>query len=116
MILHSKVLCDGLGWSGRAGNGNSRPHSNQQPSMNQRLYDANIVIFLDRSGKIDVLKNRWGPHGKEVNTDDLIEILCIILAEHLFKGIMKLFQEGMKEKLMCAMKKIIKKESSHDTV
>ncbi len=97
MILHSKVRIDG-GGGGR----------NRMPSLRDLMYSANVAIYLDQKTGVKVHKNRWGATGK-VSTNQLIEILCLILVEQIFNGRMKLFQEGMRIRLIWAIKKIVKR-------
>ena len=79
-----------------------------RPTQRELLYNANLAIYVDHKDGVMIHKNRWGPHGK-VNTDELIEILCRVLVEHVFNGRMQLFQAGMQKRLRYAIKRIVKK-------
>ena len=78
-----------------------------RPTQRELLYNANLVLYVDRKDGVTIHKNRWGPHGK-VSTKELVNILTRILVEHIFGGRMKLFQEGMRWRLKGAINKIVK--------
>lgn len=99
MILNSKVSSDGGGGGG--------PFITR-PSLREKLYRANIVLFVDHEKGVMIEKNRYGQTGKPT-TDELVDILCHILADHAYDGRMKIFQAGLKKFLKRAVKNVLKK-------
>lgn len=101
--INMKASMDGGGPSRSSAGGNLIKH----PTLTERMFRANFVIFVDPRDGVHVAKNRYGPHGK-VSTKDLINVLTRILVEHIFDGRMKLFQEGMRWRLKGVINKIVK--------
>ena len=101
MILHSKVL------SGEGGGGRHNT-SNILLKERERLYNANLALYVDYEKGVLIHKNRWSGITGKVTTKELVNIVCRILAEHIFDGRMKLFQAGMEKRLKWAVNRIIK--------
>jgi len=91
-----------------------RSYKIKRPTLNEKVYSADIIIFLDHIHGIDIYKNRYGQHGKNT-TEELVEILSLILTEHLFNGRLKLFQAGMQTKIKTAINKVIER-GKYDTI
>lgn len=84
-------------------------YSDYRQSFTMKMYQASIVISLAREGKIEIIKNRWGPPKTEdVSTEEVIDIITTILAKHLFCDRMDIFQEGLKQQLIEVINKTIK--------
>ena len=78
-----------------------------KPSFSMMLYEANIVISLDREHNISILKDRYSGINKNLSTAEVIEMLSRILSLYIFKGRMKIFQEAMKTQLIERINDII---------
>jgi hypothetical protein len=85
----------------------TNPYKIKHPTQTERNYNANVIIYVDHRDGVFVAKNRYGPTGK-VDTEVLVDILTITLAEQVFDGRTVIFQEGMKQKFEKAINKIIK--------
>jgi hypothetical protein len=101
MIIHSKESED---CSGGGGGG----YSLRSLSKTMLEHSANVIIYVDHKDGVHIHKNRYGPTGK-ASTEELVNILCHVLAEHVFNGNIKLFQEGMRLRLKKAINRIMKK-------
>lgn len=79
-------------------------------SFNLALYNANIVLSLDNRSNINILKNRFKEFNREddIPLEKAIDILTEMITIHIFKGRVKLFQEGMKIELIKSINKTIK--------
>ena len=75
-------------------------------STTQRIYNADYVLTVDRDGSIYLIKDRYGPPG-QLKLERIIDLLSHILALAKFKGMTKVFEEGMKQELIKAIKKIV---------
>ena len=78
-------------------------------SMNMKIYNADIVISLDKDAKVHILKNRYHwTHVNELSVDSVIDIITDILARNLFNNRLDIFREGLKTELIKSIKKTIK--------
>lgn len=71
-----------------------------------REYQAELIFTIERDGAIHIIKNRRGVTG-EIGVETAIEMFSHIITKRKFKGIMKLFQEGMKREIIKAIKNVI---------
>lgn len=73
------------------------------------LYRANIAFIIDGRGRMDIIKCRYGEAKQDLSLEEGIELFSDILAKARYKGITKIFEEGMKHDLKESMKNVINK-------
>jgi hypothetical protein len=82
MILHSKVTLDGGG-------------SVTRPTRREKLYEAELAIFVYSDGRIEIGKNKNGNHG-DATLEDAIHHFSMILAKLKLKNTkLDMFKEGL---------------------
>jgi len=95
--FHSKASGDGGGGSIGLGRG---------PTSKDKMYNAQMVLSLDKDNQFFIMKNRYGPHG-EATMDSALDIIANMLTQAVFDGSMDMFQETMKMKIVEALKPIV---------
>jgi len=79
-----------------------------RPTFRELMFQMDLVIGLDHSGRIEIMKNRYsGKTGEVKEVDEIVDILSLLLVKNLFNNRMKMFQEGMRISINEAIKKII---------
>jgi len=92
--MDSKVLSSSWGRSGNYGGGVGGSTS----GMNE-MYEANIILSIDNKNRINIIKSRFQKIKKDLNKNEVIEVLLDMLCRYLYDGCMDVFQEGMKSQL-----------------
>lgn len=73
------------------------------------LHRANIAFIIDGRGRMDIIKNRYKEPKENLSLEESIELFSTILAQARYKGITKVFEEGMKNDLKESMQNVINK-------
>lgn len=78
-------------------------------SRTSDLYRANLAFIIDSRGRMDIIKNRFEEPKQNLSLEDAIDLFSTILAKARYKGITKVFEEGMKYDFKVSMKNVINK-------
>ena len=81
----------------------------RKESLLEKMYMSNIFMSLDHKSNFEVLKNRWGPNGKNISIEDTIEIFSQVIATMMFKNERVMFQEAMRTNVRKAVIKTVRK-------
>ena len=85
MILHMKASLDG-GGSG---------YKITRPTRRDKLYSAELAIFVYPNGKVEIGKNKNGSHG-DATLEDAVHYFSMILAKLKLKDTkLDMFKEGL---------------------
>ena len=100
--FHSKASGDGS--TGRGGGGSST--LGRGPMSNQKMYDSQVILSLDKNNEFFIMKNRFGDHGK-TTMNDALNLIGDMITRVVFDGSMDMFQETMKMKMVECIKDVI---------
>jgi hypothetical protein len=73
------------------------------------LYEATLAFAIDRHGKFNIIKSRYGKTKEDLSLIEITELFSSLLAKARFKGITEVFEEGMKQDLKESIKNVINK-------
>jgi len=87
---------------------------NGKTSFHEILYNSDIVLSVKHDGTIHIIKNRYDATTGVKPLGTVIDIMSRMLACAMFKGHLKMFQEGLKQKLVKEISKILIKEGGEN--
>jgi len=73
-----------------------------------KMYQANILISVNHKSNVEILKNRYGPHGSDIPISETINIFTEILTRQIFGDYLDMFRESLKGQLIKSINKTIK--------
>lgn len=82
-------------------------HVKPGPMSREKIYQAQVVIALGINHDIQIMKNRYTYNTGSVDINIAIEVIADMLTRAKFDGSMKMFQEGMRLKLIEAMNDVL---------
>jgi hypothetical protein len=107
MILHSKV-------SGDVGGGGGSYIT--RPTRREKLYDADLAIYVYHNGEIEIGKNRNGKIGP-ASVEDAVFYFSKILAQLKLKDTqLDMFKEGLFELLYESITNVLKGNHNERTI
>ena len=104
--IYAKASGDGGGNICGGGVGGGMSRLGKGPQSKQKMYDASIILSLDKDNQFFIMKNRYGEHGS-ATMDGALDIIANMLTQAVFDGSMEMFQETMKMKIVEALKPIV---------
>jgi len=80
----------------------NQPYAN---SSLQKLYMANLALYVYNNGEIEITKNRYSGETGIIEGGKIIKILTNLLVKNAFNNTCKIFQEGLKEEIYEVLEK-----------